>query len=1088
MKSKFNKTSARVKLQRAKYFLFILFIGGVISFTASGQSLNSQENFQFRQVKVEDGLSQSTVNCMLQDRKGFLWFGSANGLNRYDGYNFSVFVNNSLDTTTISDNGILSLFEDKNGFIWIGTVGGVLNKYDRKKGTFKRYHFTEETKTDRDPDEKYFDFPLPYSRNSNNSITAISQDANGIFWIGTWGKGLIKFDPINNKYEYFHHMKNQPSGFNSNRVKAIIQDVNGTLWVGTLGGGLYRLFTGGKQIKFERYEHKNNPFSLSDNKIISLLKDSDGDLWIGTYGGGLNRLSKKAQAAEVSQAKFERFVNLPNKNSLSNNIVTSIIQDKKGLIWIGTFGGGVNRLNKPNKTFTVLKNNPQSPTTVSKNDILSLLEDSSGTLWIGTHLGKGLSILEHNTVKFRHVSRDIHGADGLNDDVVWALNEDENSVLWIGTYNGGLNKFDRKTGKFTYYKFDPNNPNSISDNHIRSIADDGNGSLWIGTYSGGLNKFNKSTGMFTRYSFLLNDSTMQGSNQVQAILIDRSKNMWIGTFGGGLYKVDSVDWKSNKIRFERFRHSDSDPFSINDNRIYSITEDGDGILWIGTFGGGVNKFDPKTKRFISYKNIPGVESSISDNRVMTIYKDNFSNLWIGTYGGGLQKFDKRTEKFTRFNKKNLMSSSVVYGIVEDEKKNLWMSSDNGLFKFSLTTEIFTQYDLHDGLQSLEFSGGAYYKSRKGEMFFGGINGFNYFYPDSVKDNLFIPPIVISNVRIFNDPILGETDSLELSYSQNFFSFEFAALDFTNPLDNQYAYILEGFDSDWHYVDSRRRIANYANLLPGEYIFRVRGSNNDGAWNNYGAKIFIRILPPIWRRWWFITASFILIAGLIFYLSTVRFRSLLAIEKLKGKLAADLHDNVGSGLTEISILSELASQEVNAVSSVFSNNLNMISEKSRHLIDSMSDIVWIINPHRDSFYHLVLRLKDSYSDLLYSAGISFKTSNLEKLSSLKLPMEFKQNLYLIFKEGINNAIKHSNCKKISLEASLNKDFLELTLKDDGSGFDKQNSVIGNGMLNMKNRADSIGCELIIDSSYEGTTIKFVGKIRGFKRAFLSLIKP
>ncbi|MBA4407490.1 histidine kinase [bacterium] len=1076
-----------MKLTSAKYLFSVLFISLVISFSTSSQSANNPETFQFRQIKVEDGLSQSSVNCMLQDRKGFLWFGTANGLNRYDGYNFSVYVNDPLDTTTISDNGILSLFEDNDGFIWIGTAGGILNKYDRKKGTFIRYYFTDAIQTDEDPDEKYFDFPLPYSRINNNSITVITQDEKGFFWIGTWGKGLVKYDASNNKFEFFHHTKKQSSGFHSNRVKAILPDENGNIWVGTLGGGIFKLSSSGDQTRIQNYLNNSNAYSLSDNKVLSLFKDRGGDLWIGTYNGGLNRLGKQFLEEEPSKARFERFVNIPNKNSLSNNIVTAIMQDRNGMLWIGTFGGGVNRLNLSNKIFTVLKNDPQIQTTVSKNDILSLMEDRSGTLWVGTHLGKGLSILEHNTIKFRQISRDIHGVNGLNDDVVWSLYEDDNSVLWIGTYNGGLNKFDRKTGKYTYYRFDPANPNSISDNHIRSIADDGNGNLWIGTYGGGLNKFNKSTGLATRYSFLFNDSTKRGSNQVQAILIDRSKNLWVGTFGGGLNKIDSADLRTNRIRFERFEHDENNPFSINDNRVYSITEDSDGILWIGTFGGGINKFDPQTKRFISYKNIAGDESSISDNRVMTIYKDNFSNLWVGSYGGGLQKFDRRTEKFTRYNRKKLMNSSVVYGILEDNNKNLWMSTDNGLFKFSLTTEFFTQYDIHDGLQSLEFSGGAYFNSRKGEMFFGGINGFNYFHPDSVKDNLFVPPIVISSVKIFNDPVLGETESLELSYAQNFFSFEFAALDFTNPLDNQYAYILEGFDPDWHYVDSRRRVANYANLLPGEYIFRVRGSNNDGAWNNTGTKIYIRILPPIWRRWWFITSSFLLVAFLVVYLTTIRLRSLLAIEKLKGKLAADLHDNVGSGLTEISILSELISQKIKEISPDSSKNLNVISDKARHLIDSMSDIVWMVNPHRDSFYHLILRLKDTYSDLLYSAGISFKTSNLEKLSSLKLPMEYKQNLYLIFKEGINNAIKHSKCKKIFLEASLNKDILELVLKDDGTGFDKQKSGLGNGIVNMKNRASIIGCNLIVDSSSEGTTIKFVGKMGGIKRAFRSLMK-
>ena len=1076
-----------MKPRLLKNIIIIFLLFSLVPIASHGQSTEDYHEYQFNQIKVEDGLSQSTVFCMLQDRKGFLWFGTANGLNRYDGYSFVVYANDPADSTTISDNGILSLFEDKDGFIWVGTVGGVLNKYDRKKGTFTHLNFTDNLQTENDPDEKYYDFPLPFSRNNNRSITVIQQDKNGFLWIGTWGKGLIKFDPANNKYEHFHYDKSQPGGLQSNRVKAIIPCNDGTVWVGTLGGGLYKFFMSENKTRIQKYEQNENNWSLSNNKVISLYKDQDENLWIGTYGGGLNKLSKQFQSVDASKAKFERFINSPQINSLSSNIVTSIIQSTDKSLWFGTLGGGLNRYDLKTKKFTVYKNDSKVPTSLQKNDILSLLVDKSGTLWIGTNLGKGLSRLERSTIKFGQINKDANGVNGLNDDVVWAISEDKNSVVWIGTYKGGLNKYDRKNGKFSFYKSDKNIKTTLSDNHIRSIVDDENGYLWIGTYSGGLNKFNKSTGRSTRYTFDSSGSIDRGSNQVQAIFIDRAKNLWIGTFGGGLNKVNAEDLKSNNIRFEKFVHDANDPFSLNDDRVYCITEDRDGILWIGTFGGGLNKFDPKTKKFISYKNIPGDESSLADNRVMTIYEDNFSNLWIGSYGGGLQKFDKRTEKFKRFNKKNRLISSVVYGILEDNSNNLWMSTDNGLFKFSIATEIFTQYDLHDGLQSTEFSGGAYFKSRNGEMFFGGINGFNYFYPDSVKDNLFIPPIAISNVRIFSNPVRGEIDSLSLSYSQNFFSFEFAALDFTNPEDNQYAYILEGLDSDWHYVDSRRRIINYSNLSPGEYVFRVRGSNNDGAWNNEGAKIHITILPPIWKRWWFITAALFFIAVSIFYLSTIRFRSLLAIEKLKGKLAADLHDNVGSGLTEISILSELATQKIKNVEEGPSQNLNAISEKARQLIDSMSDIVWMVNPQRDSFHHLIMRLKDTYSDLLYSSEISFKTTNLEKLSSLKLPMEYKQNMYLIFKEGINNAIKHSKCKKIFLDASLNKDNIVLVLKDDGAGFDTENVKLGNGLTNMKRRAHSIGCELIIDSTNEGTSLTFTGKLGGIKKMFLSLMK-
>jgi len=1046
-----------------------------------------QEEVRFRQINLEDGLSQSTVQCMIQDSKGFLWFGTANGLNRYDGYNFTVFTNDPNDTTSISDNGILSLYEDKDQNIWIGSIEGVLNRYDRKTGTFFRYHILDQLKAETDQDEKYFDFPLPFSRNNNKSITSITQDTRGYLWIGTWGRGLAKVDLQKNKIEHFYYNKSDSNGIHSNRIKALLADKDNVVWAATLGGGLYKIKSGQKSI-LESYQKSKDEWSISDNKVASLLKDENGNLWIGTYGNGLNKLSSYYQNVPPQNARFEKyFYNPADPKSLSNNYVMAIIQDKTGLLWLGTFGGGLDQFDTKKKIFSVFKNNPKVQTSLSRNDVLSVMEDKSRSIWVGTHLGKGLNKLERNTFKFKQINKDANGVNGLNDDVVWAIANDENSNLWIGTFRGGLDKYDRKKKKFTYYTSDPRVLNSLSDNHIRSILDDGDGKLWIGTYSGGLNVFNKKTGEAKHYVNIPEDSTSLGANQVQAIYKDKEKNIWIGTFGGGLNKLSFEDLELNKIRFKRFSKNPTDPFSISDDRIYSIYEDDEGILWIGTFGGGLNKFDPKTGRFISYKNILGDESTISDNRVMTIYEDSMNDLWIGTYGGSIQKFSKQKEKFTRYNKKNKIGNSVVYGILEDNNKNLWMSTDNGLYKFNLQTENFTHYDLHDGLQSLEFSGGAYLKSKDGEMFFGGINGLNYFYPDSVIDNKYVPPIVISSVRIFNEPIKGEKDSLVLSYSQNFFSFEFASLDYTNPIDNQYAYMLEGFEDDWRYVDSRRRIANYTNLLPGKYIFRVRGSNNDGVWNNDGARIYLKILPPFWRTWWFITLSILFIAFVIYYLSTIRYRGLLAIEKLKGKLAADLHDNVGAGLTEISILSELANQQDQKISQNSSQHLVSISEKARQLIDNMSDIVWMVNPQRDSFYHLILRLKDTYSDLLNLAGISFKTSNIEELSSLKLPMEYKQNLYLIFKEGINNSIKHSKCKKISLEANLEKDELEIILRDDGVGIENENRSFSNGLINMKNRSKILGGELVINSSGDGTIIIFRGKISGLRNLILSRLK-
>jgi ligand-binding sensor domain-containing protein/two-component sensor histidine kinase len=1063
-----------LKIIHNKYYLPIV----IILFTNISFVFGQEKNFRFSQIKLEDGLSQSSIYCIHQDKKGYLWFGTANGLNRYDGYSFKVYSSDPFDTTTISDNSILSICEDENGIIWIGTTDGILNRYDRKTGIFKRINITAGLKSNPSVDQINLDFPLPYSRYNERSITSIVHGKDDFLYIGTWGLGLIKYDKNSGGFVKVSYDSGSLSEFNFNRIKKIINDGN-DLWIGTFDSGLFKLVEVNSKRSIVHYKHSPKiKTGLSSNQIIDLLKDKENNIWIATYGGGLNFLSSNEKKLPQDKVTFRKFFyDTTQKNSISSNFITALIQDQSGFIWVGTFGGGLNKYNPQSNLFINFKNEPNVSTTISKNEILSLYEDSSGNIWIGAHLGKGLSKYEPNGVKFEQLSRDPLSKNSLNDDVVWAIWEEENKNLLIGTYKGGLNKWDRNKNKFFSYQKNLHTPFSISDNHVRAILYDDRGFFWIGTFNGGLNIFYKDK--FVNYKHNPRDTLSLGANQVQSVYVDKDKNTWVGTFGGGLNKIDPFEKLPAKLVFKKFKHDPNNPFSLSDDRVYTIYEDSEGILWIGTFGGGLNKFDKRKENFICYKNISGDESSLSDNRVMGIYEDRLKNLWISTYGGGLLKFNRRTEKFIRYDKKNRLYSSVVYGVLEDNNGNLWISSDNGIFKFSPGSELFTKYDLSDGLQSLEFSGGALFKSRTGEMFFGGINGLNYFYPDSIRDNYFVPPVVISSIRVFNDPLKGEVDSVYLSYDQNFLSIEFSALDFTNPADNQYAYILEGIEDEWHYVDSKRRAASYTNLSPGEYIFRVKGSNNDGVWNSIGTQIHIFISPPYWQTWWFISLVVLFAASIIYYVGTVRYRNLLSIEKLKSKLSADLHDNIGSGLTEISILSELAANgiKINREDSV--NKINAISEKARMLIDNMSDIVWMVNPRRDSLYHVILRLKDSYSDLLNSMGISFGTVNLEKFSSVKLQMEYKQNIFLIFKEAINNSLKHSGCRQLTFEANIQHNILELTLTDDGHGMDLEKIKYGNGIFNMKSRASLIGGSLDIESNNSGTKIKFRGKISWLK---------
>jgi ligand-binding sensor domain-containing protein/two-component sensor histidine kinase len=1059
-----------------KYLTSTFFL---ISFLICKLNYAQEDNYNFTNLTVEDGLSQSTVFCILQDYEGYMWFGTTDGLNKYDGYTFTVYNNDPLDTNSISGNSITTIFEDSDKNLWVGTNEGILNKYDRTTDSFSHQQVHIRTKGLAVLDNSYYEYPLVFSRNNNQTITSIIEDFDKTLWIGTWGNGLIHFNKETGLSNHYFNNPEDSLSLSSNRVTDIVQDSKGNIWVSTFGGGLNRVIPSKdslnrSNIKFLRFQNNViDTSSLSDDKIISLFADNSDNIWIGSFTKGLNKI--QSSEASKDDLNFISYVNSPTDfASVAGNMVTSITQDSNGDIWVGTFGGGVSRYDKNSNSFTSLRNNPFNENSLADNDILSLYSDNSGILWIGTHLGRGISKLTRQSTKFGLIQKNPNTPQSLNDEVIWAIHEDENSFLWIGTYRGGLNVYDRVRDQYFAFTKDANDPNSISDNHVRSIAEDYNNNLWIGTYSGGLNWLNKTTKEIRRIQFV-NSEANTSTMQIQSIHIDENI-CWLGTFGYGLCFFNLEDFYSNKpLTLTLLRTDDSDPKSLSDNRVYSIYSNDERYLYVGTYGGGLNIYDKVNNEFTSFKTSRLNDYSISDNEVLTIFKDSEANYWIGTNGGGLNKFDNNTKTFEKYGESKGFKSQVIYGILEDNEKNLWMSSDNGILKYSLSHQNVIYYDLRDGLQSMEFSGGAYFKNNSGELFFGGISGINYFTPRSIESNDHIPPIVITEFKIFNEIIKGKKDEIKVSYDQNFFTIEYSALDYTDPSTNQYAHYMEGLETEWNYTNALLRKAFYTNLAPGSYIFHAKGSNSDGVWNNEGISLKVEILPPFWKTWWFILISILLIGALVSFLISMKVKHLLAMEKLKVRLAADLHDNVGAGLTEISILSELTAHEVKNTSEGAANKLNNISDTARQLVDSMSDIVWFVNPKRDSLHDLIVRLKDSYSDLLSELGVSFRTNNIESIKNVKIPMDIRQNLFLIFKEGINNSIKHSNCKRINLEANLDGTSLSMTLHDDGSGIPSDINNSGNGLRNMKERAITLGGELQINSSSNGTTIKFMGRL-------------
>ncbi len=788
-------------------------------------------NIRFERISVEQGLSQSIAYCILQDSKGFMWFGTWEGLNKYDGYKFTVYKNDSGNPHSISHNIVRSLYEDQKGMLWIGTEGG-LNKFDPENEKFTCYR--------NDPDD-------PDSL-SHNIVRSVYEDRKGTLWIGTEG-GLNKFNPVSGKFTRYQNTPDNPHSLSHNNVRSVYEDKKGALWIGT-EHGLNRFDR--KKEQFDRYRHTpGDPHSLSHNNVRSLCEDRSGELWIGTKGG-LNRFDRERK-------RFTRYRNiLHDPHSLSHNEVWTVFEDHEGILWIGT-EGGLNKYDRENDRFTSFQNDPGNPHSLSHNIVWSIFEDRSGVLWIGTYTG-GLNKYDHGKELFVHFKNTPDDPNSLSHNNVWSIYEDSDQVLWIGT-DAGLNRFDREKGEFILYSNNPDDPRSLSHNEVWSIFEDHSGMLWVGTF-GGVNRFDRKNGEFTHYP---NDPVKPGNNRIRMIYEDRSNELWVGT-AGGLRRFDL-----GKEQFAAcYRNIPGNPHSISHSNVWSIYEDLSGVLWIGTER-GLNRFDREKEQFTRYLHKHNNPFSLSNNWVLSIYENEPGSLWIGT-AGGLNKFDREKEIFTSYREKEGLPNDVVYGILEDNMGNLWLSTNKGLSRYNLLNKTFKNYSVRDGLQGTEFNVGAYHKNRRGEMFFGGLNGLNIFCP-SKKDNPFPPSIIISGFRIFNEPVKAGknsplkksviyTDEIELSYKDRGFSFEFAALHFAGPEKNQYAYIMEGFDKEWIYSRTRR-FATYTNLPAGRYIFKVKASNNDGLWNEKGTAIKITITPPPWRTWWANMLYGMMLAGIAF---------------------------------------------------------------------------------------------------------------------------------------------------------------------------------------------------------------------------------
>lgn len=821
-------------------------------------------NLVFHPLTINQGLSQNTVQCIIQDQKGFMWFGTQDGLNRYDGYNFRAYRSIRGDSTSISDNFITALYEDKKGFIWIGTNSGGLNRFDPSTNKFKRYLHN----------------PAQPKSISCNNIHTISADTSGNILIGTIDGGISVLNPKKNEFVNYLSQPSDPLSIPSNNISSIFVSGSGEIWVGMTNDGFAKFYFDEKKKSY--FKHYAMGTGLNDNRVTSIAEERPGVLLIGTVTGGLNRFN-------ISQESFEQFRFQPNDaSSISGNYINVIYKDRQGVIWVGTDNSGLNDFHYNDNSFYRITHQSLQSNTISSNQILSIYEDRSGIIWVGTR-DRGLNQLQPQGNKFQHFKNNPRDRNSLAFNTVRSFYNGKNDVLWIGTFGSGVDRFDRKKEEFTHYHSDFTSINALNNNHISALWEDQQGTVWIGTWGGGLNKMT-TAGQFSHFTSDPQNPESISDNHIQVIFEDEKEGMWIGTEYGLNF------FNKNKAQFKQYLHNPDDTNSISDNRVQSncILKDPFGYLWVGTWN-GLNRisFDAKSKEIKQVQRFWAVEdqqNSLSDNRIISMLIDQTQldqgilTIWVGTYTGGLNRMvihDANAAlvtqvQYTRYGVKDGLPSDVIYGILQDGSGNVWFSTNKGLCRFNpnMTGDNrLSVYKMADGLQSNQFFWGAAAQNTKGEMIFGGINGFNIFHPDSIKHNLLPPPVVFTRFKRYNKDIelskdISALDEVVLEYNERVFSIEFAALDFTISSENQYAYTMEGFDKDWILAGNKHE-ATYTNLDPGKYTFRVKGSNNDGVWNEEGASIKIRILPPWWMTWWFRVLSILFVIGIIVLIYRIR---------------------------------------------------------------------------------------------------------------------------------------------------------------------------------------------------------------------------
>jgi signal transduction histidine kinase/ligand-binding sensor domain-containing protein len=816
---------------------------------------------RFGHLTVDNGLSSNLIRCIYRDSKDYLWIGTQEALNKYNSYEIKKYRYNENQPGSISSNDILCIYEDRENNLWFGTDNG-LNLFDPVKDNFKVFK--------NNPDDK--------TSINSNYISGITEDKDGNLWIVTGENCLNKW--VSKTQNFIRYQfENEKVYLNSRPSKMIAIDSKGYLWLVSLSRGIIRFDSeSGIFTKFE-----DASVDLGSDCFKSLYIDNQDKIWITTDGNGFFSYDPSAN-------KFEQFGSKGDGKGTNQKVILDILPEDEQHLLLAVDQGGINRFNKISKTFEYFMYDNTNDEGLNNNGIWCFHRDREGILWIGTS-GGGVNYYNPKNYKFRIFKYNGSNPNSLSYNNVICFYEDHQGLIWIGTDGGGVNVYDPVTGRFTIFKHDPSNPYSISGNAVLCITEDKDNDIWIGTWDAGLNRYDRKTGSFFHYLPDKNNPSSISGRTIWNIAIDRNNTLWLGTFNVG---TDLFDKNKGVIR--RFRTDPDDPKTISGNIDWIFFKDSEKNVWISTTT-GLNFYDNKTNSFRKY--------IFQNNTVSAFCKDKDGNLWIGTSTNGIYFCKADGTIIYTYDISSGLPSNRIQAIIEDNSGNIWISSNGGISRFDRRTQKFRNYSIEDGLQGNQFKQQSFLKTSKGEIYFGGYNGFNSFYPDSLKDNDFIPPVYMTDFQIFNKPVIyavpggqfqthiNEAKEITLNWRQSVFSFSFAAINYTFPEKNQYAYMMEGFEKDWNYTNASRRYVTYTNLDPGEYTFKVKASNNDELWNEKGVSLRIIILPPWWNTLWF---RITIISALIFILAFIflsRIRHLnnqkILLEKLVATKTAELFE-------------------------------------------------------------------------------------------------------------------------------------------------------------------------------------------------------